>query len=71
MLADGGLCQAQLLHEVAVDAGVGFQQMLKYRHTRRMCQGFGYLCQFVLRLCKQFFFGNAHNHIFILQYYDI
>ena len=48
MLADGRLGKSQLLHQVPVDTGVGFQEILEDRHPGWVGDGFGYFGELVL-----------------------
>jgi hypothetical protein len=52
VLAYGGLGQAKLLHQVAVDAGIAARQVLQYGYARRMGERFSQLGQFILRRCE-------------------
>ncbi|WP_315825062.1 hypothetical protein [Paraflavitalea speifideiaquila] len=70
MLGYGWLRQAQDLDQVAVDAGVGFEEVLDDGDTGGMRQGLHHGGELVLLVGKYFGFGQAHVLIASLQYYD-
>jgi hypothetical protein len=48
MLADGGLRQAQFLYQVAINAGIHFNQVLNNGDPRRMGEGLHHGSQLIL-----------------------
>ena len=59
VLANGGLRQAQLSHQVAIDAGIGAKQMVDDGNPGWVSESFRYLGQVVLLGCKEISFGNS------------
>lgn len=64
VLTDGGLRQAQEIHEIRVAARVGFQEILNDRDPRGMSEYPGIGSQFILRVSKKVGFCKAHGAAF-------
>jgi hypothetical protein len=60
VLRNGSLCQAQLLYQIATDAGICPEQLLQDGYTRRVCNGFCHCRHFILCFAKQVCFRNSH-----------
>ena len=54
----------QLLHQIAVDAGIGFEQVLDDGYPGRMRKRLGRQCDLVLRVREKVRFGDAHILLF-------
>jgi hypothetical protein len=54
VLADGSLGKAQFFHQVAADAGLGFDQVLDDGDPRRVGQRLHHGCQFILFVAEYF-----------------
>lgn len=63
VLTDGRLRQAQLLHQIAVDAGVRPQQVLNDRYPCRVRQCLRQLRHLVLLRREEVRFRYSHNYI--------
>jgi hypothetical protein len=70
MLRDGGLGEAELVHQLPANAGIGLDQGLDDGDAGRVGEGLHHARELVLFVGEYFGFGQAHVVIVSLQYYD-